>query len=216
VSEQPARQRGKRPTAVVVVGLVASIAMVANLAIGASMLWQLWQQGAAQAGPETWIATATPAPVGTAGPVTEGTAAPGPTAASAPTAPSTQVVTDTALIPVEPLPMPRIALGLTVTPRGESAFAGLFFLLTGIVMAIILVAFFRLRPWSWVALMAWSGFMLAASLVRFLNHQPAYGPMILLVIVVLLLNQEDLQITYHVKQQADERPVIKSDPNHRV
>lgn len=100
-------------------------------------------------------------------------------------------------------------------------------IVVSVVLAAIAVGFVRVRRWSWVALMTWSGFNLAVQLyvyltgdpetpgmfmraltaldagrlVEAITRTPSYGVMTLHALQVLALNMEEVQLVFGVRQQ---------------
>ena len=86
------------------------------------------------------------------------------------------------------------ALGSVV----QSSAAYFVLSVTGIV---VLIGFLRLRRWSWVLLMAWTGISLVISLVDYFYSHPNYAVMASNVIIAFALNQADVQRIFGIQME---------------
>jgi hypothetical protein len=64
----------------------------------------------------------------------------------------------------------------------------------------VLIGFLRLRRWSWVLLMAWTGLSLIISLVDYFYSHPNYVVMASNVIIAFALNITDVQRIYGIRR----------------
>ena len=62
----------------------------------------------------------------------------------------------------------------------------------------------RLRTWSWVLLMAWTGLSLVISLVDYFYSQPNYAVMASNVIIAFALNIPDVQRVFGIRRDGDD------------
>ena len=64
----------------------------------------------------------------------------------------------------------------------------------------VLIGFLRLRRWSWVLLMAWTGLSLIISLVDYFYSHPNYVVIASNVIIAFALNITDVQRIYGIRR----------------
>ncbi len=64
----------------------------------------------------------------------------------------------------------------------------------------MLIGFLRLRRWSWVLLMAWTGISLVISLVDYFYSHPNYAVMASNVIIAFALNLPDVQRIFGIRR----------------
>jgi hypothetical protein len=80
----------------------------------------------------------------------------------------------------------------------------------GLVGIIVLIAFLRMRRWSWVALVIWVGFSLTIGLVRYFFSKPGnftgadYFVMATDTVLAFLLNQADVQRIFGIRSDIGE------------
>jgi hypothetical protein len=82
--------------------------------------------------------------------------------------------------------------GATLTPLGSAVLSSAGYLLLSLAGLIVLAGFLRLRRWSWVALMAWTGISLVIVLVDYFYSKPNYIVMASDTIIAFALNQADV------------------------
>jgi len=87
-----------------------------------------------------------------------------------------------------------------LTPQAQTALENVLDLLRGLVAVIIMIGFFRLRRWAWVAAIAWSALGLLNQLFRVFTGAPAYFWMLLEVIAIFALIQADVQKIFGIKR----------------
>ena len=71
---------------------------------------------------------------------------------------------------------------------------------------MVLIAFLRLRRWSWILLMTWTGISLAISLVDYFYSRPNYAVMASNVVIAFALNIADVQRIFGIR--SDDEPVL--------
>jgi hypothetical protein len=64
---------------------------------------------------------------------------------------------------------------------------------------IVLVGFLRLKRWSWILLMAWTGASLIISLVDYFYSRPNYIVMASNVIIAFALNMTEVQRIFGIR-----------------
>jgi hypothetical protein len=93
----------------------------------------------------------------------------------------------------------------TLTAHGRMVFQSLLFLVLAIGLIVVLIAFLRMRRWSWVLMMAWVGFSMVVSLVDyFYFSEPNYVIMASDVIIAFALSQGDVQRIFRIRSDTGE------------
>jgi len=90
--------------------------------------------------------------------------------------------------------------GLKLTPLGNSVLSSASYLVLSLAGIVVLIGFLRLRRWSWVLLMAWTGMSLIISLVDYFYSHPNYAVMASNVIITFALNITDVQRIYGIRR----------------
>lgn len=90
--------------------------------------------------------------------------------------------------------------GWRLTPLGGAFLSSATYMLLSITGIIVLIGFLRLRRWSWVLLMAWTGVSLTISLVDYFYSHPNYAVMASNVIIAFALNITDVQRIYGIRR----------------
>jgi len=93
--------------------------------------------------------------------------------------------------------------GWQVTVLGNAILSSLAYLVLSVAGIIVLIGFLRLRRWSWVLLMAWTGVSLLISLVDYFYSHPNYLVMASNVIITFALNITDVQRIYGIRSGDD-------------
>ncbi len=93
-----------------------------------------------------------------------------------------------------------------LTPLGNAIFASACYLVLSLAGIVVLVGFLRMRRWSWVILMAWTGISLAISLVDYFYREPNFIVMASDTIIAFALNQADVQRIFGIRTDAGELP----------
>ena len=89
----------------------------------------------------------------------------------------------------------------TLTLQAQTMLENVLDFVRGAVAVIIMIGFFRLRRWAWVAAMAWSALGLLNQLFRVFSGTPAYFWMLLEVIAIFALIQADVQKIFGIKRE---------------
>ncbi len=92
-----------------------------------------------------------------------------------------------------------LTTGLRLTPLGSSLVVSASYLLQALVGIVVLIGFLRLRRWSWVILMAWTGISLCITLIDYFYSRPNYLVMASDVIIAIALSQSDVQRIFGVR-----------------
>jgi len=93
--------------------------------------------------------------------------------------------------------------GWSLTALGRDLLSSVIYLLLSLAGVFVLVGFLRLRTWSWVLLMAWTGLSLVISLVDYFYSQPNYAVMASNVIIAFALNIPDVQRVFGIRRDGD-------------
>ena len=92
-----------------------------------------------------------------------------------------------------------IMLGWQLTTLGFTLVSSASYVLMSVIGLIVLIGFLRLRRWSWVLLMAWTGASLTISLVDYFTSNPNYAVMACNVIIAFALNIPEVQRIYKIR-----------------
>jgi hypothetical protein len=91
-------------------------------------------------------------------------------------------------------------IGWQVTTLGSAFLTSLTYLVLSVTGIVVLIGFLRLRRWSWVLLMAWTGVSLIISLADYFYSHPNYLVMVSNVIIAFALNITDVQSIYGIRR----------------
>ena len=96
--------------------------------------------------------------------------------------------------------------GWRLTDLGRALFSSVAYLVLSVAGIVVLIGFLRLRRWSWVLLMSWTGLSLAITLVNYfyaqhlLGSQPNYAVMASNVIIAFALNMTEVQRIFGIRR----------------
>lgn len=90
--------------------------------------------------------------------------------------------------------------GWHLTALGGTLLSTATYLVLSLAGIFVLIGFLRLRSWSWVLLMAWTGASLLISLVDYFYSHPNYVVMASNVIIAFALNITDVQRIYGIRR----------------
>jgi hypothetical protein len=93
--------------------------------------------------------------------------------------------------------------GWRLTLLGSAMLSSATYLVLSLAGIIVLVGFLRLKRWSWVLLMAWTGASLVISLVDYFYARPNYIVMASNVIIAFALNMTDVQLIFGIRRDND-------------
>ena len=88
---------------------------------------------------------------------------------------------------------------LSLTPLGSDLLSSLTYLFLSLAGLFALIGFLRLRRWSWVLLMAWTGISLVISLVDYFYGNVNYAVMASNVIIAFALNLPEVQRLFGIR-----------------
>lgn len=91
-------------------------------------------------------------------------------------------------------------IGWQLTALGNAIFTSSTYLILSLAGILVLIGFLRLRRWSWVLLMAWTGVSLIISLVDYFYSHPNYAVMASNIIIAFALNIADVQRIYGIRR----------------
>ncbi len=94
--------------------------------------------------------------------------------------------------------------GLQFTAEGFTFISSIIYLVLAVSGLVVLGGFLRLRRWSWVMLMAWTGASLTISLVDYFTSRSNFAVMTANVIIAFALNIPDVQRIYKIRK--DDEP----------
>jgi hypothetical protein len=92
-----------------------------------------------------------------------------------------------------------LVTGWKLTELGGTFLSSAIYLFLSLAGIIVLAAFLRLRRWSWVILMAWTGVSMIISLVDYFYGRPNYAVMISNVIIAFALNINEVQAIFGIR-----------------
>ena len=90
--------------------------------------------------------------------------------------------------------------GWKVTALGSVLLSSLTYLFLTAAGIVVLIGFLRLRRWSWVLLMTWTGISLIISLVDYFYSHPNYLVMASDVVIAFALNMTDVQQIFKIRR----------------
>ena len=90
--------------------------------------------------------------------------------------------------------------GWRLTTLASALLASVTYLVLSLAGIVVLIGFLRLRRWSWVLLMTWTGISLIISLVDYFYSRPNYIVMASNVIIAFALNIPDVQRIFGVRR----------------
>ncbi|MDI6769665.1 MAG: hypothetical protein QMD04_08320 [Anaerolineales bacterium] len=89
--------------------------------------------------------------------------------------------------------------GWRLTDLGRALLSSVTYFVLSVAGIVVLVGFLRLRRWSWVLLMSWTGLSLVITLVNYIYSQPNYAVMASNVIIAFALNMTEVQRIFGIR-----------------
>ena len=89
--------------------------------------------------------------------------------------------------------------GWRLTDMGNALLSSITYLILSVAGIVALIGFLRLRRWSWVLLMAWTGLSLVISVVDYFYSHANYVVMASNVIIAFALNIGDVQAIFNIR-----------------
>ena len=93
-----------------------------------------------------------------------------------------------------------LSAGWRLTAMGNELISSVTYLVLSITGIVVLIGFLRLRRWSWVLLMAWTGVSLIISLVDYFYSHANFAVMASNVIIAFALNITDVQRIFGIRR----------------
>ena len=90
--------------------------------------------------------------------------------------------------------------GWRLTELGGALLSSITYFVLSVAGIVVLIGFLRLRRWSWVLLMAWTGISLVISLVEYFYSHPNYAVMASNVIIAFALNMTEVQRIFGIRR----------------
>jgi hypothetical protein len=90
--------------------------------------------------------------------------------------------------------------GWSLTLLGSDLLSSLSYLILSLAGIFVLIGFLRLKRWSWVLLMAWTGISLVISLVDYFYSHANYAVMTSNVIIAFALNLPGVQRVFDIRR----------------
>ncbi len=94
-----------------------------------------------------------------------------------------------------------LTIGWRLTTLGRDLLTSAGYLALSLAGVVVLWAFLRLRRWSWVLLMAWTGASLVVSLATYFYGKPNYLVMASNVIIAFALNIPEVQRVFGIRRE---------------
>jgi len=91
--------------------------------------------------------------------------------------------------------------GWGLTPLGRDLLSSLTYLVLSLAGLFVLAGFLRLRRWSWVLLMVWTGISLAIVLVDYFYSHANYAVMASNVIIAFALNLPGVRRLFDIRRE---------------
>jgi hypothetical protein len=91
--------------------------------------------------------------------------------------------------------------GWRLTGLGSALLSSLTYLVLSATGIVVLIAFLRLRRWSWILLMTWTGTSLVISLADYFYSHPNYAVMASNVVIAFALNIADVQLIFGIRSE---------------
>jgi hypothetical protein len=96
--------------------------------------------------------------------------------------------------------------GWRLTGMGRALFSSITYLILSAAGIVVLIGFLRLRRWSWVLLMAWTGISLVISLIDYFYSRANFAVMASNVIIAFALNMTDVQRIFKIRSDDGKNP----------
>ncbi len=91
-----------------------------------------------------------------------------------------------------------------LTGLGRDLLSSIFYFILSLAGIVVLIGFLRLRRWSWVVLMAWTGVSLITSLMDYFYTHPNYAVMASNVIIAFALNMTEVQRIFKIRRDNEQ------------
>jgi hypothetical protein len=95
--------------------------------------------------------------------------------------------------------------GAKLTPLGSAVLSSAIYLFLSLAGIVVLIGFLRVKRWSWVTLMAWTGISLTITLINYFYSQPNYLVMASDTVIAFALNQADVQRIFGIRTDQGEQ-----------
>jgi hypothetical protein len=92
-----------------------------------------------------------------------------------------------------------LVIGWRLTTLGQALLSSANYLLLSLTGIVVLIGFLRLRRWSWVLLMAWTGVSLLISLGEYFYSHANFAIMASNVIIAFALNINEVQRIFGIR-----------------
>jgi hypothetical protein len=93
-----------------------------------------------------------------------------------------------------------LIIGWKLTGIGSALISSASYFILSVTGIVTLIGFLRLRRWSWVLLMAWTGISLVISLVDYFYSHANYAVMASNIIIAFALNITDVQRMFGIRR----------------
>jgi len=90
--------------------------------------------------------------------------------------------------------------GWRLTDLSRALLSSATYFVLSVAGIFVLIGFLRLRRWSWVLLMSWTGISLVITLVNYFYSQPNYAVMASNVIIAFALNMTEVQRIFGIRR----------------
>jgi hypothetical protein len=93
----------------------------------------------------------------------------------------------------------RLFEGWKLTSLSMALLSSVSYFILSLAGIVVLIGFLRLRRWSWILLIAWTGLSLLITLINYFYGQPNYAVMLSNVIIAFALSNADVQRIFGIR-----------------
>ncbi len=94
--------------------------------------------------------------------------------------------------------------GMRLTPLGQALLTSAAYLILSLAGIVVLIGFLRVKRWSWVVLMVWTGASLLITLINYFYSHPNFLVMASNTIIAIALNQADVLRSFGIRTDQSE------------
>ncbi len=94
--------------------------------------------------------------------------------------------------------------GMRLTPLSQALLTSATYLILSLAGIVVLIGFLRVKRWSWVVLMVWTGASLLITLINYFYSHPNFLVMASNTIIAIALNQADVLRSFGIRTDQGE------------
>ncbi len=98
----------------------------------------------------------------------------------------------------------QLMTGMHLTSLGHVLFTSASYLILSLAGIVVLIGFLRVKRWSWLVLMAWTGASLLITLINYFYSRPNFLVMASNTIIAIALNQADVLRSFGIRTDQGE------------